>query len=95
MKKLLCLSLMLFSSISFAIEFGDEDIGEVCGVLYEEFAEPIYTQVLRPASFNKQKLLAKTDKEASIKLLQVMKTKPEILKEMAYGMGGILKKQSS
>lgn len=86
MKKLLCLSLMLFSSISFAVS--DDEIGEVCDGLYEEVAKPMYKEVLLPASFKKQRLSAKTDRDASIKLFQLTKTEPVILKEIAYAMGG-------
>lgn len=86
MKKLLCLSLMLFSSVSFAVS--DDEIEEICDDLYEEVAKPMYTEVLRPSSFKKQRLSAKTDRDASIKFFQLAKTEPVILKEIAYAMGG-------
>lgn len=88
MKKLLCLSLMLFSSVSFAVN--DDEIEEVCDELYEKAIQPIYDLALKARS-DKLKLSAKTDKEATEKLFKFMKSNPVVLKEMAYAMAGDIK----
>lgn len=87
MKKWLCIFLLLLSPMSIANN--DEfDREEDCDEIYHSLVSEMYDELLLKAISEKKNLSVKTDQEAAIKMLKLMQSHPQVLKEVAYGMGG-------
>lgn len=87
MKKWLCVFLLLLSPMSIANndEFDQE---EYCDEMYHSFVSNIYDNFLLKVISEKKNLSVKTDQEAAIKMLNLMQSNPQFLKEFSYSMGG-------